>query len=183
MLVTKKSKPIDVVKNSRQSRKELNSSNVNRGNQYSVLAYINEHREPTVIRNKADKGKSKTVPRQTPKDKSSTPTTSSPPIHNPPLPPQPVLPGNAQLPNHNARNRGGRTGASRGRSKGSGRGNSVSRDNAGSASTMAGWINQASSQEIFQFGGTHVPFANAAVGARPTEAAKANRRNGIPTCD
>nr|GMD79613.1 LINE-type retrotransposon LIb DNA [Ipomoea batatas] len=163
MLVTKKSKLVDAVKNSRKSRKESNSSTVNHGNQYSVLADVNEHGEPTIARNKAYKGKSKAVPRQTPKDKSYTPTTSVPPTHNSTLPSQAAPPVNSQRTTHNARNRGGRIGAPRGRSRGSGRSNPGSRDNSGSTSTMAGWINQPPPHDVFLFGGTHAPVANAAV--------------------
>ncbi|XP_031101801.1 uncharacterized protein LOC116005700 [Ipomoea triloba] len=67
MLVTKKSKPGDTVKNTRHSRKDSNISTVNRGNQYSLLADIHEDSEPTVHRQQTDKNKSKSIPRQTSK--------------------------------------------------------------------------------------------------------------------
>nr|GMC89443.1 LINE-type retrotransposon LIb DNA [Ipomoea batatas] len=165
MLVTKKSKPVEAAKNSRQSRKNPNSSVVNRGNQFSVLADVNDHVEPTVSRNKTDKGKSKAAPRQTPKDKSSIPSTSTPPTRNSSLPSQDASPVHAQRTTHNVRNRGGRTGAPRGRYRGSGRDIPVSHDFSGSVSTIAGWINQPPHHDVFRFAATvadtHTPAANA----------------------
>nr|GMD96339.1 LINE-type retrotransposon LIb DNA [Ipomoea batatas] len=165
MLVTKKSKPVEAAKNSRQSRKDPNSSVVNRGNQFSVLADVNDHVEPTVSRNKTDKGKSKAAPRQTPKDKSSIPSTSAPPTRNSSLPSQDASPVHAQRTTHNVRNRGGRTGAPRGRYRGSGRDIPVSHDFSGSVSTIAGWINQPPHHDVFRFAATvadtHTPAANA----------------------
>nr|GMD48589.1 hypothetical protein Iba_chr10fCG7800 [Ipomoea batatas] len=55
MLVTKKSKPGDTGKNTRNSRKVSNTPSVNHGNQYSLLADIHEDSEPTINRQHADK--------------------------------------------------------------------------------------------------------------------------------
>nr|GMD63257.1 trehalose-phosphate phosphatase A-like isoform X1 [Ipomoea batatas] len=124
MLVTKKSKPGDSVKNTRQARKDPNLPAANRGNQYGLLADIHEDNEPTNHRQRTDKGKSKTMPRQTSRGKH--------PI--PPAPPQPQPPptvttsnpsANTHLPDQNVRTRGGRTAAARERGRGSGRGNGV----------------------------------------------------------
>nr|GMD60711.1 LINE-type retrotransposon LIb DNA [Ipomoea batatas] len=165
MLVTKKSKPVEAAKNSRQSRKDPNSSVVNRGNQFSVLADVNDNVEPTVSRNKSDKGKSKSAPRQSPKDKSAIPSTSAPPIRNSPLPSQAAPPVHAQRTTISVRNRGGRSGAPRGRNRSSGRDNPVSRDFSSSVPTVPDWINQPPHQDVFRFAstvaGTHTPVANA----------------------
>nr|GLL26571.1 hypothetical protein Itr_chr05CG05690 [Ipomoea trifida] len=55
MLVTKKSKPGDTVKNTRQTKKDSNVPTTSRGNQYSLLADIPDDSAPTTHRQHTDK--------------------------------------------------------------------------------------------------------------------------------
>nr|GMC51002.1 hypothetical protein Iba_chr01cCG2150 [Ipomoea batatas] len=129
MLVTKKSKPGDTVKNTRHPIKDSNISTANRGNQYSLLADAQEDSEPTVHRQQTDKNKSKAIPRQTskapappqPRTPHPAPVTTppaNPPTHNP----------HSNSPTHNTRSRGGHSAANRGRGRGLGRGHNPSHD-------------------------------------------------------
>nr|GMD88271.1 transcription factor IIIB 60 kDa subunit-like isoform X1 [Ipomoea batatas] len=166
MLVTKKPKPADAAKNSRQTKKKNTSSNAERGNQYAILAELQENAAPTINRTNTDKAKSKLGARQTSKGKYATTTTNSVPTPASSPPSQTVAnttpPGDSQLPQRNTLNRGGRSGGYRGRGRGSGRGHSVSLDNTGLDPPGIGVNSQLNANGIFQFGGTHTPGTNTA---------------------
>nr|GLL27315.1 LINE-type retrotransposon LIb DNA [Ipomoea trifida] len=162
MLVTKKPKPGDTGKNTRNSRKVSNTPSVNHGNQFSLLADINEDSEPTINRQHADKNKFRTAPRQTSKGKHSTP-----PFNSPPVPPQPrtPLPATISTPparvhTQTARNRGGRPATARGRGRELGRVHGLNHDIPHTNSSFSGSMNQPNSQNVFQFGGAHPPSSN-----------------------
>nr|GMD45149.1 LINE-type retrotransposon LIb DNA [Ipomoea batatas] len=162
MLVTKKPNPGDTGKNTRNSRKVSNTPSVNHGNQFSLLADINEDSEPTINRQHADKNKSRTTPRQTSKGKHSTP-----PINSPPVPPQPrtPLPATISTPparvhTQTARNRGGRPAAARGRGRELGRAHGLNHDIPHTNSSFTSLMNQSNSQNVFQFGGAHPLSSN-----------------------
>nr|GMD40498.1 LINE-type retrotransposon LIb DNA [Ipomoea batatas] len=162
MLVTKKPKSGDTGKNTRNSRKVSNTPSVNHGNQFSLLADINEDSEPTINRQHADKNKSRTAPRQTSKGKHSTP-----PLNPPPVPPQPrtPLPATSSTPparvhTQTARNRGGHPATARGRDRELGRVHGLKHDIPHTNSSFSGLMNQPISQNVFQFGGAHPPSSN-----------------------
>lgn len=52
MLVTKKAKPVETIKNTRQPRKDVNNITASRGNQYEILADIPEQQVPVTNRKK-----------------------------------------------------------------------------------------------------------------------------------
>nr|GMD47167.1 hypothetical protein Iba_chr10eCG10300 [Ipomoea batatas] len=141
MLVTKKSKPGDSVKNTRQSRKDPNIPAANRGNQYGLLVDIHEDNEPTNHRQRTDKGKSKTMPRQASRGKHPTP-----PVPLQPRPPHTVATSNPSANTHlhdqNVRTRGGRTAVARGRDRGLGRGNGVNHSISPSISPTTGLMEE-----------------------------------------
>nr|GLL31156.1 uncharacterized protein C227.17c-like [Ipomoea trifida] len=157
MLVTKKSKPGDMVKNTRHTKKDSNVPTTSRGNQYSLLADIPDDYAPTTHRQHTDKNKSRPTPRQTSKGKNSAPTGNPPPAPPQPRPPQPpsTAPSSANPPTHSTRSRGGRPAAARGRGRGLGRGHSPSHDNHLSNVSFSGSESQSIPQGVFQFGGTH----------------------------
>nr|GMC98893.1 LINE-type retrotransposon LIb DNA [Ipomoea batatas] len=166
MLVTKKPKPGDTGKNTRNSKKASNTPSVNHGNQFSLLADINEDSEPTINRQHADKNKSRTAPRQTSKGKHSTP-----PINSPPVPPQSrtPLPATISTPpvrvhTQTARNRGGRPAAARGRGRELGRVHGLNHDIPHTNSSFTDLMNQPNSHNVFQFGGAH-PLSSNMTGA------------------
>nr|GMD39128.1 LINE-type retrotransposon LIb DNA [Ipomoea batatas] len=150
MLITKKSKPGDAVRNSQQSRKETNITTASRSNQFGILADVQEYGEPFA--------------------------TPNPQVPSPPLQPvaATVLPKSSHFPNQNSRGRGGRIGTTRGKGIGFGRDYSVGYDNYGLDPPTVGWNSQSNSQNIFQFGGAHASAGK--VAARPN-AVKPNSLN------
>nr|GMC89970.1 LINE-type retrotransposon LIb DNA [Ipomoea batatas] len=160
MLVTKKAKPVEYGRNSRQPRKEANVASVSRGNQYDVLADLQEHSEPIANRNRTEKGKSKHTQKQGLKVKAPTASTHPPALRNSVTTPLPVVNSGqsegSHLPNRNNRGRGNRGGGSRGRGRGDGRGRSVGAlDSNGLGSPPAVWNGRESPPSIFQFGAPH----------------------------